>query len=135
MKTILQLGPSSVVVEPSDLRYAIVTPTATASGTTLSATLQDRAVNSIAVAPGVTTLNLTFPAAVAGHARDFFARIVTAGADLATVSFTDTGSPADIEIGVDDLADWNKAGTHLVLFTEIAAGKWLASKRLKEAAS
>lgn len=120
--------------------YRFVTPTTTASTTTttddtLSATLTDRAINTISVASGVTTLNLTFPAAVSGYARDFFVRIVAAGTDLATVGLTADSAAADVEIGLDDLTDWNKAGTHLVLFTEVAAGKWLASKRLQEASS
>lgn len=122
------------------LRYAFASPTTTASTTTttddtLSATLTDRAINTISVASGVTTLNLTFPAEVSGRARDFFVRIVTAGTDLAAVGLTDGSGAADIEIGASDLADWNKAGTHLVLFTEIAAGKFMASKRLEEAST
>lgn len=116
-----------------ELRYRIATRTPTVSGTTASATLDDRAINTVQVAAGVTTLNLTFPAATSGYARDFFVRVVTAGTDLATVAMAADGAAADIEIGLDDLTDWNKAGTHLVLFTEIASGKWLASKRFKEA--
>lgn len=118
-----------------NLRYNLATPELTTSGTEVSVTLTDRAINTVQVASGVTTLNLTFPAAVSGYARDFFVRIVTAGTDLATVGLTADSAAADIEIGADDLTDWNKAGTHLVLFTEVTAGKWLASKRLEEVSS
>ncbi len=119
-----------------ELRYQLVTKTPTVSGTTASATLEDRAVNSVAVASSITTLNLAFPAAAAnGYGRDFFIRVVVEGTSIATVNFMDGVVDADVEIGGDDVSsDWNKAGTHLVLFTEIAPGKWLASKRFEEAA-
>ncbi len=98
-----------------------------------SVTLLDRTMNTVTLASGTTSLDVAFPAATSGKARDFFLRLVVADTSLATVSFADGSAAADIEFGVGDLADWNTAGTHLVLFTEIAEGKFLASKRLKEA--
>lgn len=41
---------------------------------------------------------------------------------------------ADVEIGGSELADWNKAGTHLVMLTEIAKDKWFAGKRFEASA-
>ena len=117
-----------------ELRYSLDAPEPTTSGTT---TAVDRAVNTIdltdATGQTITQLDVTFPASVSGKARDFFLRIKTAGTALATVTFTDGSSAADVEIGADDLADWNKTGTHLVLFTEVAQGKFLASKKFEEA--
>lgn len=106
-----------------ELRYAIVVPTATTSTTdsaddTISATLQDRAVNVVEAGSGVDYVNLTFPASEQGYARDFFVRLVLTGTDVPAVSFSETGG-GDVEFDVDD-DSWAEIdlGVNLLMFTE-----------------
>lgn len=112
-----------------NLRYSI--PAAVSvSDATSTAALVDRAVNTVTVGAAVTTLNLTFPAAVAGYARDFFVRLDCAGTALATIALP---SGETVDFGADALAGLTgKVGVHLALFTEIAANHWLISVRESE---
>lgn len=110
-------------------RYALVTPQVTTTGGTVSATLQDRAINSIELQGQVTTLSLAFPEPTSGYARDFMVRVVATAA-ISSVLFMDGVAPADVEIGADGIDEgWDVPGIHLILFTEIAPGLWIASKR------
>lgn len=106
-----------------ELRYAIVTPVVTTSTTdsaddTISATLQDRAVNIVEAGSGVVHVNLTFPASEQGYARDFFVRLVLTGTDVPAVSFSEPGG-GDVEFDVDD-DSWAEIelGVNLLMFTE-----------------
>ena len=99
---------------PSYLRYAIVSPEVTTSGTTASAVLRDRAVNRITLGSDITQLNLTFPPAVAGAGRDLFLRLVVTGSTAPEISFA--GSPA-FDVDDDEWANI-EPGVNILLFTE-----------------
>lgn len=106
-----------------ELRYAIVTPTVTVSTTdsaddTISATMQDRAVNVVEAGSGVNYVNLTFPASEQGYARDFFVRLVLTGTDVPAVSFSEPGG-GNVGFDVDD-DSWAEIelGVNLLMFTE-----------------
>lgn len=106
-----------------ELRYAIVTPTVTVSTTdssddTISAVLQDRAVNVVEAGSGVDYVNLTFPASEQGYVRDFFVRLVLTGDSVPAVSFSEHGG-GDVEFDVDD-DSWAEIelGVNLLMFTE-----------------
>lgn len=106
-----------------ETRYAIVTPTVTTSTTdssndTISATLQDRAINIVSAGSGIDYVNLTFPAYEQGYARDFFVRLVLTGVSVPMVTFSEPGG-GDVEFDVDD-DSWTEIdlGVNLLMFTE-----------------
>lgn len=102
------------------LRYALVSPALATSGTTVSATLQDRAVNAITLASTVTAATFTFPAPVAGYARDFFLRLVIEGSTVPTISFLESGggSLEDVFDADDDAWAEIEPGVNVLMFTE-----------------
>ena len=114
-----KLVTQSNVPQPQ-LRYALVEPTLDASGTTVSATLQDRAVNAITLASTVTAATFTFPAPVAGYARDFFLRLVIEGSTVPTISFLESGggSLEDAFDADDDAWSEIEPGVNVLMFTE-----------------
>ena len=106
------------------LRYAFAAPTPSVSGTSATVACEDRAINDFTVATGITSLTITPPAAVTGRARDFFCRVTLTDASLPTVTL----SGATIDIGSTEVAGMTQ-GVNLLMFTEISAGHWLASRR------
>lgn len=102
------------------LRYALVEPSLSTSGTTVSATLQDRAVNAVTLAASVTAATFTFPAPVAGYARDFFLRLVIEGSTVPTISFVESGggSLEDAFDADDDAWAEIEPGVNVLMFTE-----------------
>ena len=114
-----KLVTQSNVPQPQ-LRYALVEPSLAESGTTVSATLQDRAVNAVTLASTVTAATFTFPAPVAGYARDFFLRLVIEGSTVPTISFLESGGGSlDDAFDADDDA-WAEIepGVNVLMFTE-----------------
>jgi hypothetical protein len=107
------------------LRYAFASPTPTVSGTSATVACEDRAINDFTVATGITSLTITPPAAVTGRARDFFCRVALTDASLPTVALP-TGQTVDI--GQSEINGMTQ-GVNLLMFTEIASGHWLASRR------
>ena len=67
---------------------------------------------------------ITPPAAAMGRARDFFCRVTLTDSSLPTVTL----SGATIDIGATEVAGMTQ-GVNLLMFTEIASGHWLASRR------
>ena len=132
----------------SALRYDLVEPEPTTSGTTVAVTLQDRAVNAVTLGSTVTEATFTFPAAVTGKARDFFVNLTIAGSSAPTIYFADpllanaNDSAPTLEFG--DISDVD-AGKNLILFSEVAAPTktagvatathWLVSVRHEEASA
>ena len=114
----------ATAVQPSSLRYAFASPTPTVSGTSATVACDDRAVNDFTVATGITSLTITPPASVAGRARDFFCRVMLTDSSLPTVTL----SGGTIDIGASEVAGMTQ-GVNLLMFTEIASGHWLASRR------
>lgn len=114
-----KLVTQSNVPQPQ-LRYALVEPELTPSGTTVSATLQDRAVNAVTLASTVTAATFTFPAPVAGFARDFFLRLVIEGSTVPTISFLESGggSLEDAFDADDDAWSEIEPGVNVLMFTE-----------------
>ena len=114
-----KLVTQSNVPQPQ-LRYALVEPSLDASGTTVSATLLDRAVNAITLASTVTAATFTFPAPVAGYARDFFLRLVIEGSTVPTISFLESGggSLEDAFDADDDAWAEIEPGVNVLMFTE-----------------
>jgi hypothetical protein len=108
----------------SGLRYSFASPTPTVSGTSATVACVDRAINDFTVATGITSLTITPPAAVTGRARDFFCRVTLTDASLPTVTL----SGGTIDIGSSEVAGMTQ-GVNLLMFTEISAGHWLASRR------
>jgi hypothetical protein len=106
------------------LRYAFASPTPSVSGTAATVACEDRAINDFTVATGITSLTITPPAAVTGRARDFFCRVTLTDASLPTVTL----SGGTIDIGSSEVAGMTQ-GVNLLMFTEISAGHWLASRR------
>jgi hypothetical protein len=106
------------------VRYAFASPTPSVSGTAATVACEDRAINDFTVATGITSLTITPPAAVTGRARDFFCRVTLTDASLPTVTL----SGATIDIGASEVAGMTQ-GVNLLMFTEIASGHWLASRR------
>ena len=85
---------------------------------------EDRAINDFTVATGVTSLTITPPAAVTNRARDFFCRVTLTDSSLPTVTLTG----ATIDIGATEITGMTQ-GVNLLMFTEIASGHWVASRR------
>lgn len=106
------------------IRYAFASPTPTVSGTAATVACEDRAINDFTVATGITSLTITPPAAVTGRARDFFCRVTLTDSSLPTVTL----SGGTIDIGSTEVAGMTQ-GVNLLMFTEIASGHWLASRR------
>jgi hypothetical protein len=106
------------------LRYAFAAPTPSVSGTAATVACEDRAINDFTVATGITSLTITPPAAVTGRARDFFCRVTLTDSSLPTVTL----SGGTIDIGATEVAGMTQ-GVNLLMFTEIASGHWLASRR------
>ena len=106
------------------VRYSFASPTPTVSGTAATVACEDRAINDFTVATGLTSLTITPPAAVTGRARDFFCRVTLTGSSLPTVTL----SGGTIDIGATEVAGMTR-GVNLLMFTEIASGHWLASRR------
>lgn len=114
----------------SAIRYDLATATPTVSGTTATVACADRAITTAAIGASITSVAFLFPAAAQGKARDFFVRLDCAGANVANFSFP---PGVTIDFGLDDIGGLTqKAGIHLVLFTEIAASHWLASVKKAE---
>ena len=107
-----------------EIRYSFASPTPTVSGTAATVTCEDRAINDFTVATGITSLTITPPAAVTGRARDFFCRVTLTDSSLPTVTL----SGGTIDIGSTEVAGMTQ-GVNLLMFTEIASGHWLASRR------
>lgn len=107
-----------------ELRYALASTTPTVSGTSATVEVADRAINDFTVATGITSLTITPPAAVTGMARDFFCRVTLTDSSLPTVTLTG----ATIDIGATEITGMTQ-GVNLLMFTEIASGHWLASRR------
>ena len=98
---------------------ALVTPTVTGG----AATLVDRAVNAIAL--DGTAVALAFPAAVAGRGRSFVVRFVCTAA-------TAWALPAGASFESDDdgvFADVGVGETAVLIFSEVAAGVFLVSRK------
>jgi hypothetical protein len=106
------------------IRYAFAAPTPSVSGTSATVACEDRAINDFTVATGITSLTITPPAAVTGRARDFFCRVTLTDSSLPTVTL----SGGTIDIGASEVAGMTQ-GVNLLMFTEIASGHWLASRR------
>ena len=106
------------------VRYAFASQTPSVSGTSATVACEDRAINDFTVATGITSLTITPPAAVTGRARDFFCRVTLTDSSLPTVTL----SGATIDIGAAEVAGMTQ-GVNLLMFTEIASGHWLASRR------
>ena len=106
------------------IRYAFSSPAPSVSGTSATVACEDRAINDFTVATGITSLTITPPAAVTGRARDFFCRVTLTDSSLPTVTL----SGATIDIGASEVAGMTQ-GVNLLMFTEIASGHWLASRR------
>jgi hypothetical protein len=106
------------------VRYSFASPTPTVSGTSATVACDDRAINDFTVATGITSLTITPPAAVTGRARDFFCRVTLTDSSLPTVTL----SGGTIDIGASEVAGMTQ-GVNLLMFTEIASGHWLASRR------
>jgi hypothetical protein len=109
----------------NNLRYAFAAPTPTVSGTSATVACEDRAINDFTVATGITSLTITPPAAVTGRARDFFCRVTLTDSSLPTVALP-TGQTVDI--GQSEINGMTQ-GVNLLMFTEIASGHWIASRR------
>lgn len=101
----------------ADLRYALATPEQSASGTTVSVTLRDRAVNAVSLASTVTEATFYFPEAVAGRARDFFLRLTITG-DVPTLYFRESGGGTIAFDAADDAWAEVEQGVNLFMFTE-----------------
>ena len=108
----------------TEARYALTAKTPSVSGTSATVACEDRAINDFTVATGITSLTITPPAAVTGRARDFFCRVTLTDSSLPTVTL----SGATIDIGATEVAGMTQ-GVNLLMFTEIASGHWLASRR------
>ncbi|MBQ1428054.1 MAG: hypothetical protein IIZ06_00150, partial [Kiritimatiellae bacterium] len=104
--------------------YAFASPTPSVSGTSATVACEDRSINDFTVATGITSLTITPPAAVTGRARDFFCRVTLTDSSLPTVTL----SGETIDIGATEVAGMTQ-GVNLLMFTEIASGHWLASRR------
>ena len=104
--------------------YLFYAPAPSVSGTAATVACEDRAINDFTVATGITSLTITPPAAVTGRARDFFCRVTLTDSSLPTVTL----SGATIDIGATEVAGMTQ-GVNLLMFTEIASGHWLASRR------
>jgi hypothetical protein len=105
-------------------RYALAAKTPSVSGTAATVACEDRAINDFTVATDITSLAITPPAAVTGRARDFFCRVTLTDSSLPTVTL----SGGTIDIGASEVAGMTQ-GVNLLMFTEIASGHWLASRR------
>lgn len=99
---------------PATLRYSIVSPSVSTSGSTASATLIDRAVNRITLGQNITQLNLTFPPAIGGVSRDLLLRLVVTGSTAPEISFA--GGPT-FDVDDDEWANI-EPGVNIILFTE-----------------
>lgn len=108
----------------TEVRYALTAKTPSVSGTSATVACEDRAINDFTVATGITSLTITPPAAVTGRARDFFCRVTLTDSSLPTVTL----SGGTIDIGSTEVAGMTQ-GVNLLMFTEIASGHWLASRR------
>ena len=106
------------------IRYAFASPTPTVSGASATVACEDRAINDFTVATGITSLTITPPAALSGRARDFFCRVTLTDSSLPSVSL----SVGTIDIGQSEINGMTQ-GVNLLMFTEIASGHWLASRR------
>lgn len=116
--------PGRIVELTPAIRYSFVSQTPSVSGTSATVACEDRAINDFTVATGITSLTITPPAAVTGRARDFFCRVTLTDSSLPTVTL----SGATIDIGASEVAGMTQ-GVNLLMFTEIASGHWLASRR------
>lgn len=116
--------PGRIVELTPAIRYAFASPKPSVSGTSATVECEDRAINDFTIATGITSLTITPPAAVTGRARDFFCRVTLTDSSLPTVTL----SGATIDIGATEVAGMTQ-GVNLLMFTEIASGHWLASRR------
>lgn len=110
----------------SELRYSFHPVTASFSGTSASADVMDRSINSFEIASGVDNLSITIPAlAYNGKARDFICNInVVDEAGPENVVF---GTNQTIDLGSDVLTGMEQ-GQNVLLFTEISQDHWMISR-------
>lgn len=110
----------------TQLRYSFHPVTASISGTSASADVMDRSINSFEIASGVDNLSITIPAlAYNGKARDFICNINVVGeAGPENVVF---GTNQTIDLGSDVLTGMEQ-GQNVLLFTEISQDHWMISR-------
>lgn len=110
----------------TQLRYSFHPVTASFSGTSASADVMDRSINSFEIASGVDNLSITIPAlAYNGKARDFICNInVVDEAGPENVVF---GTNQTIDLGSDVLTGMEQ-GQNVLLFTEISQDHWMISR-------
>lgn len=107
-----------LVPEVSDTKYRILTPEQTSSGTVVSLTLYDRAVNQVSLASTVTSATVSFPAKTAGYARDFFVRLTITGSTVPAITWQEAnGDPIDFDVDDDSWAEIEQ-GVNILMFTE-----------------
>lgn len=109
--------------EAADLRYAITTKTPTVSSGTAAISLDDRTCNVSETTASV--VELTFPVATSGHARDFLLLLDTTGSSSApTLAYA-----SYMTIVADEDADLTPiVGQNLYTFTEIARNTFVATR-------
>jgi hypothetical protein len=107
-------------IDTMDVRYRIYSPTLSTSGTSVSATLQDRTINVIELDSTITNVTLTFPTAYQTYARDFLIRLVITGSTVPSITFQEAGGGA-VAFDTDD-DSWAdiQPGVNLLMFTETA---------------
>ena len=99
-------------------RYTISTPTQTASGTTVSLTLNDKSINQVELASTVTAATISFPAKVTGYARDFFVRLTITGTTVPAITWQEAnGDPIDFDVD-DESWEEIEQGVNILMFTE-----------------
>lgn len=107
-----------LVPEVSDTKYRILTPEQASSGTAVSLTLYDRAVNQVSLASTVTSATISFPAKTAGYARDFFVRLTITGSTVPAITWQEAnGDPIDFDVDDDSWAEIEQ-GVNILMFTE-----------------
>jgi len=105
------------------LRYALVSPTITTSTTdvsddTVSATLQDRAINSVTLGSGIDYATFTFPEVVSDYARDFMLRLTITGSTVPTITFQEPDeTPVSFDVADDEWTNIEQ-GVNILMFTE-----------------
>lgn len=123
--------PAANVAVKADLRYSLVTKTISNG----AVSLDDRAINAVAVSSSLASLTVNFPTATSGKARDFGLRLtvasgITTAPELAlpqgvTCENADGEAP---EIGADGAAT-------ILYFTETASGVFLVKGEVVTAIS
>ena len=83
----------------------------------------------------MTDATITIPARTDGYTGDLFLSLTVEGS-APSIIFTDAATSDDLDVifGAAQLADIN-TGHNLILFTEVAANKWLVSVKHEDFAS